>query len=148
MGNPNGHLVHGLCSHPLYDVWQTMKQRCENPHSRGYRWYGAKGVCVCREWNDVTVFFDWAISHGYKKGLTIDRINTDGDYTPENCRWISIAEQQRNKSSNHLIEYHGERHSLTEWSKILGVPRTTLSNRIMYLGWSVDRAFGKRGATT
>ncbi len=142
MSNPNGHLKHGLCGTALYNVWQTMKQRCNNPNCRGYQWYGARGVRVCEEWQDIENFYRWAINNGYREGLTLDRIDTTGDYEPKNCRWITMSEQQSNRSSNHLIEYHSERHTLTEWSKILGMPRTTLSNRLNTLGWSVEKAFG------
>ena len=142
MSNPKGHLKHGLCNTPLYKVWQTMKQRCTNPNCRGYQWYGAKGVKVCEDWQDVESFYRWAVSHGYQEGLTLDRIEITGDYEPKNCRWITMSEQQTNKSSNHLIEYNGEKRTLTEWSNLLGIPRTTLSNRLNTLGWSVERTFG------
>lgn len=141
MGNPNGHLVHGLCNTPLYAVWRTMRQRCTNPNCRGYKWYGAKGIKVCEEWLNVENFFEWAIQSGYREGLTIDRIDSSGDYEPSNCRWVSMSEQQSNRSSNHLIEFNGECHTLTEWSSILGIPRSTLSNRIVTHGWTVERAF-------
>lgn len=86
MGNPNGHLIHGLSKTPLYSVWQTMKQRCINPRCRGYRWYGAKGITLCEEWQNPESFYEWAINNGYKPGLTIDRINPSEGYSPNNCR--------------------------------------------------------------
>ncbi len=145
MGNPNGHLIHGLCGTSLYAIWQTMKQRCENPNCRGYEWYGAKGIKVCSEWQSVTTFHDWAKKNGYQKGLTLDRIDSSQNYSPDNCRWVTMSQQQSNKSNNHVIEYKGEVHTLTEWSQILMIPRTTLSNRLTSLGWTVERAFAKGG---
>lgn len=142
MSNPNGHLIHAPCSHPLYAVWQTMKQRCSNPKSRGYKWYGAKGIKVCEEWQSAENFYKWAIQNGYTIGLTIDRIDPAGDCEPNNCRWITMSEQQSNRSTTHFIEYQGERHTLTEWSKLLHIPRSTLSNRLNMLGWSVEKALG------
>lgn len=137
-----GHYKHGLYHTPLYKVWQTMKQRCCNPRCRGYKWYGAKGVKVCEEWQSVEKFYEWAIQNGYKAGLTIDRIDPSGDYEPANCRWVTMSEQQNNRSDTHLIEYQGKKHTLTEWSKQLNIPRGTLSNRLNMLGWSVERALG------
>lgn len=141
MGNPNGHLIHGLCGTSLYAIWQTMKQRCENRNCRGYEWYGAKEIKVCSEWQNIATFHNWAMSNGYQKGLTLDRIDSCQDYRPDNCRWVTMSQQQSNKSNNHVIEYKSEVHTLTEWSQILKIPRTTLSNRLTSLGWTVERAF-------
>ena len=139
MGNPNGHLVHGLYYSPLYGVWTMMKQRCTNPKCRSYKWYGAKGIKVCPEWSDVKKFYEWAISNGYKNGLTIERININDDYSPDNCKWIPLVEQASNRSTTHYLTYNGETRSVTEWSSLLGIPRSTLSNRVR-LGWSTERA--------
>ena len=91
--------THGSSKEPLYFVWKTMRQRCLNPKQHDYKWYGAKGIKICKEWDDYTVFRECSMSNGYKKGLTIDRIDVDKDYGPDNCRWITIQEQQRNKKS-------------------------------------------------
>lgn len=142
MGNPNGHYVHGLYYTKLYKVWATMKQRCNDPNCRGYRWYGAKGITYCREWEKVDAFYDWAMKHGYKDGLTLDRINPKGNYEPSNCRWITMSAQQSNRSDRHNLTYNGRTLSITEWSEILKIPRSTLSNRIR-AGWSIERALGE-----
>ena len=96
---------HGDRDARLYSVWKTMKKRCENPKSKSYQWYGAKGVSVCEEWHDYSVFKEWALNNGYdesaiKGQCTIDRINPYGNYEPDNCRWISITEQAKNKRLN------------------------------------------------
>ena len=143
MSNPYGHVKHGLCHTSLYAVWTMMKQRCNNPNNKEYQWYGARGIKVCEERLNVETFYEWCMNHGYKEGLTIDRIDTNKDYEPSNCRFLTRAEQQSNKTNTHFIEYEGEVHTLTQWSEILGIPRTTLSNRLILLGWSIERAFGK-----
>jgi hypothetical protein len=90
--------THGLTKHPLYKVWQRMKGCTESPTHQDYKYYGALGVTVCEIWRkDFYEFYKWSINNGYKRGLTIDRINCEGDYEPNNCRWITIQEQQRNK---------------------------------------------------
>jgi len=96
---------HGDRNSRLYSVWKTMKKRCENKNCNSYKWYGAKGVSVCDEWHDYSVFKKWALDNGYdekaEKGeCTIDRINPYGDYEPSNCKWVSMAEQARNKRNS------------------------------------------------
>ena len=88
-------ITHGKTGTPLYTVHQGMMNRCNNPKVKGFKWYGAKGVKVCDEWKDFQTFYDWAIDHGYQKGLTIDRIDPDGDYCPENCEWVTRSENSR-----------------------------------------------------
>lgn len=96
---------HGDRNSRLYSVWKTMKKRCENKNCKSYKWYGAKGVSVCDEWHDYSAFKKWALDNGYdekaEKGeCTIDRINPYGDYEPSNCKWVSMAEQARNKRNS------------------------------------------------
>lgn len=93
---------HGDRGSRLYSVWRTMKRRCENKNCKDYRWYGEKGVTVCDEWHDYSIFKEWALNNGYdefaKRGsCTIDRIDPYGNYTPNNCRWVSMKEQAKNK---------------------------------------------------
>ena len=91
---------HGFYGEDLYFVHKSMKQRCINPNSRDYKWYGAKGITVCEEWMEYIPFREWALSHGYEKGLTIERVDVRKGYSPENCTWISISDQQKNKTNS------------------------------------------------
>lgn len=135
---------HGLWSYhnKLYGVWQTMKARCLRPTNERYKNYGGRGIKICDEWkNDFKAFNDWAIGNGYKEGLTIDRIDVNGNYEPSNCRWISAAEQASNKTTNFYVEYKGETHCLKQWAKKLNINYKALFNRLKYRKWSVERAF-------
>lgn len=126
----------------LYNIWLNMKQRCSNPKASHYEYYGGKGVSVCEEWKkSFSTFRDWALSNGYEDGLTIDRIESDKDYCPENCRWVTHLKQMSNTTRNVTLTYQGETHSLSEWSRIVGVPYGTLKSRLRY-GWSVERMLG------
>ena len=91
------HTKHNGCGEALYGVLNMMHQRCENPKNKDFRYYGGRGISVCPAWKEYAVFRDWAKKNGYAPGLTIDRINPDGDYCPENCHWITIEEQQKNR---------------------------------------------------
>lgn len=103
-GNPNyktGLATSGSRS-SLYNSWQGMKQRCCNPNHHKYPRYGGRGIKVCEEWMTIQGFIKWAYENGWKQGLSIDRINNDGDYCPENCRWISVSENSRNKRTTKI----------------------------------------------
>lgn len=96
---------HGETTHHgftrLYRIWQAMKRRCDYEKNSNFKYYGGRGIAVCDEWqHDFASFRDWALSNGYKEDLSIDRIDVNGNYCPENCRWVSMAEQQRNKRNN------------------------------------------------
>ena len=136
-------LKHNLHNTKLYSVWKAMRQRCNNNKNKDYKWYGEKGIKVCKEWDDFEVFYNWAINNGYEDGLTIDRIDTKGDYCPDNCRWITIQEQQNNKSNCRIIEYKGEVNTLTYFSKKYHIKRSTLYDRIFIKNYSVDYAIEK-----
>lgn len=124
----------------LYKIWDGMKARCYNKNKREYKWYGEKGIIICNEWlSDFENFYNWAINNGYKDNLTIDRIDFNGNYEPSNCRWVTYKEQANNKSDNHLIEYNGEIHNITEWAYIKNISRNTLTTRLER-GWTIERA--------
>jgi len=122
--------THGLRNTRLYSIWASMRTRCNNPNSHGFQYYGARGICICEEWNDFQAFYEWAMSNGYAENLTIDRIDVDGNYSPENCRWVTPAEQTRNTRNNRIVTIQGETHILNEWARIIGINRKTLSDRL------------------
>lgn len=96
---------HGGSTSKLYWVWDCMKQRCNNPNQRAYKWYGAKGIKVCEEWlNDFTAFQKWAYNNGYKEGLSIDRIDPTKDYSPDNCQWITLSENVAKMNRNKKLK--------------------------------------------
>lgn len=113
----------------LYQVWQDMKQRCSNPNCQHYHRYGGRGISVCAEWSDYDTFYYWAMSHGYQSGLTIDRIDNDGNYEPTNCRWVPQIVNTNNRAVTRRVTFHGETHTLTEWAQITGIPRRTIRYR-------------------
>lgn len=97
---------HSMSYSKLYKVWQGMKTRCYNPNFIYYCNYGGRDIKICDEWlNDFALFYNWAINNGYEEGLTIDRINNDGDYESSNCRWVTRAEQNRNKRKTKKKNY-------------------------------------------
>lgn len=122
---------HGLYGSRIYRIWRQMKARCYNSESNVYKYYGGRGISVCDEWlNSVQSFYQWAINNGYKDNLTIDRIDSNKDYFPENCRWATIEEQQRNKRNNIKIIYDGKERTISEISKITGDSYNKIFKRI------------------
>lgn len=122
---------HNKCHTRLYSIWRGMKDRCYNSNVLEYDNYGGRGIKVCEEWlNDFQAFYNWSMSHGYSDDLTIDRKDNDGDYCPENCRWVTYKEQNNNTSRNRLLTNAGETHTISEWSEILGINASTISSRL------------------
>lgn len=143
-------MKHGMKKTRLYRIWQAMKTRCYNPNSERYSDYGGRGISVCDEWkNDFLAFYGWAMSHGYSDNLSIDRIENDKGYFPDNCRWADSDTQANNSRHNRQLEYKGEKHTLSEWCKRLNLSRSMVNDRINAYGWTVERAFetpkSKRG---
>ena len=133
---------HGLRNTQIYRTWANIKTRCYNPNKDTFNYYGGRNVEMCQDWKeDFINFYNWSMEHGYKEGLTIDRINPSGNYEPNNCRWVTMKEQQNNKLNNHYIMYEGQKHTLMEWSEILNINYRTLHKRLMYLNWSIEKAF-------
>lgn len=134
---------HGMKHTKLYRVWCGMKERCYNEHHKSYKNYGLKGIKVCDRWkNSFTEFYRWAIDNGYSEGLTIDRIDFNKDYCPDNCRWVTTKQQNRNYSRNHFVEYNGKKMCLKELSEISGIPYARLIWRMKNWG-SIDKALQK-----
>lgn len=131
---------HGFSRNRLYRIWKNMKQRCYNPKAQKFENYGGRGVRVCKEWNNYENFHSWAMENGYEEGLTLDRINNDGDYEPNNCRWVTYSEQSLNSRTNHLMTYKGETKTLKEWAEIFGMNYSTLSARINDYFWDIKTA--------
>lgn len=128
----------------LYTVYKSMIDRCTNPKAKRYKDYGGRGITVCPEWmNDYDAFARWAFPNGYDPdadfgNCTIDRIDVDGNYCPENCRWIPNEDQQNNRRNCVILEYNGEKHSMKEWSKILKVPYGTVTYHCRIKGESIE----------
>lgn len=122
---------HGGYYDRLHLVWTNMLRRCRNPHDKSYSRYGGRGISVCDEWLSYQAFKDWALAHGYDKDAptgecTLDRINVDGNYCPANCRFISMAEQARNKSTNAYITVNGVTRCREDWARIIGTSGTAI----------------------
>lgn len=130
--------THGLSNHPIRKVHNAMMNRCGNFKNKSYKYYGGRGICVCDRWCNFKNFYDDMVS-GYSPGLTIERINVDGNYEPINCYWATRAEQSRNRTDNVFIEFNGERMVMADWAKKIGVKKATLWARLK-MGWSIERA--------
>ena len=141
-------LTHNASNTRLYHIWICMKDRCYNPKNKKYKDYGGRGIIICDEWiNDFEAFANWAYDNGYIENVsrgecTIDRIDVNGNYCQQNCRWVNQKVQTNNKRNNHYITYNGETHTVTEWNNILGYKKGVLSRRI-FSGWSIEDAFTK-----
>ena len=115
---------------PIHECYVNMKTRCYNPNYELYSRYGGRGIKVCDEWkNNFKEFYNWAIN-GWKKELTLDRINNDDDYKPDNCRWVDRVEQANNRHTNYLIKYKGEIKTMAQWSKILKIDYSFIQIRM------------------
>lgn len=124
----------------IYHIWQHMLQRCRNSKSDGYKYYGARKINVCDEWqNSFLEFYNWSIANGYTDTLSIDRIDVNGDYCPDNCRWTNMKTQQRNKRNNKYYEYNGMSLTIAEWAQIYGINYHTFVNRL-HRGWDIQKA--------
>lgn len=138
--------THGKTHTRLYRIWQLMKYRCYSSGSPAYEYYGGKGVQMCNEWigeNGFQNFHDWALSSGYKEHLTIERIDVDGDYAPNNCTWITQSEQPINRTNTHWIDYKGISKTVSEWGRLLKVSRSTIRKYERDNGYDHEKALGK-----
>jgi hypothetical protein len=115
----------------IYKIWEGMKQRCNNPNNPRYKYYGGNGIKICKEWNESSaVFIKWAMENGYSDELTIDRINPLDGYRPENCRFITISDQQRNRTNNRIINTPSGPMTLMDAVRNYGICKSTLRQRI------------------
>ena len=134
------HTTHGMWKnkHPAYGVWNGLKNRCNNKNDSSYKNYGGRGITYSPEWEDFEKFAKWADSSGYQKGLSIERIDYNGNYEPSNCTWIPLSEQPHNKRGNVFFEYKGEIFALKDL-----VPDPKRRKRVrerLWYGWTVERA--------
>lgn len=119
----------------LRNIFKKMISRCYNESDKAYHWYGAKGIRICNEWlKNHSAFEKWALQNGYKKGLTIDRKNENEDYCPENCRWITLEDNAKYKSTTRLLEVDGEIHTGRDWAKILNIGLNTINKYVRTYG--------------
>lgn len=131
----------------LYTIWQKMKDRCFNDHNPAYYRYGGRGIQVCDSWKErFENFYDWAMNNGYQENLTLDRTDNDGNYCPENCRWVTMKEQCNNRSSNIKIKIGNATKTLTEWCEIFQIDYSATLSRYNRNGCSsIDDLFNSKG---
>lgn len=130
----------------MHQQWKTMIARCENTNRPEYSRYGGRGIKVCNSWHDFDKFKEWMVSSGYvingiKRTQTIDRIDVNGDYCPDNCRLVNMKVQDNNKRNNIYVKYGDETHTLAEWSSIMNINYQTLCKRYNDLGWRGKKLF-------
>lgn len=134
----DGHLTRGHSNTRLYGIWVGMKTRCLNPNDKKFSSYGGRGITICEEWkDDFPAFAKWSLENGYNETLTIDRINSEKGYSPENCRWVDQMVQQNNRRNNHRITFNGRCLTIKEWTRVTGLKDTTIHERLKK-GWSVE----------
>ena len=136
--------VHGDSKTRLYKIWAGIKERCYNANNKCYKEYGGRGILMCDEWkNDYVIFKEWAYANGYyedvnKEPCSIDRIDNNGNYCPNNCRWVNRKVQQNNTRHNHYIEYNNETHTIAEWADIYKIDYKQFYNRLKCRKWDFE----------
>lgn len=129
--------THGLCGTRIHDTWRGIMKRCNNPNEKSYKYYGGRGIRVCKRWYNISNFYK---DMGQPdKGESIERIDNNGNYEPSNCKWATIIEQANNKRNNRLITIDGKTNSMAQWCRELGRKYGTVQGRI-YIGWTEERA--------
>lgn len=123
----------------IYQIWKAMLARCYDPNNEHRSVYYERGISVCDDWKTFELFQSWALAGDYSDGLSLDRIDNDLGYSPENCRWVTQKEQCRNKRNNVILKFHGEERPISEWAELYGLKTTTLWWRINH-GWEIERA--------
>ncbi len=132
--------THGMSNAKLYGVWAAIKRRCNVGTDPHHITYTKKGITVCKEWQDANVFIQWALANGYKEGLTIERINNNGHYSPDNCKWATHKENCNNRDNTHHVTFHGNTQTLSEWAYDTEIKHSTLYARIFERGWTAEEA--------
>lgn len=135
---------HGKSKTRLFRIWSHIKVRCYDCKNNNYSRYGGRGIKMCDDWREnFMAFYNWSISNGYSDELSIDRIDNNGNYSPDNCRWATQKMQANNTSKNHYITHNGETHTISEWSDITGIKQNTITYRLKR-GWCTERALTER----
>lgn len=134
--------THGETNTRIHKIWSSMHERCERKSHEHFDCYGGRGIKICEEWDKYEKFREWALNNGYKENLTLDRIDVNGDYCPENCRWSDWTTQQNNKRNNHNLTYRGQAKTIAEWSRVTGINKTTIRARLIS-GWCVEDVLNK-----
>lgn len=129
---------HGQTGTRLYRIWQSMKNRCYRPQQDSYKYYGAKGIKVCSEWHKFLSFYEWALANGYTENLTIDRKDSEGDYEPANCRWVTMRAQNRRHKNCLSITYKGRTQLAIDWAREFGIKLPTFYWRLHH-GYSMEK---------
>lgn len=137
--------THGKSHSRLYDIYYKMRSRCYNKNDKCYKDYGARGITICDDWLcSYATFYKWSIENRYREGLTIDRIDNNKGYSPNNCRWVTMKTQCRNTRHNKCYTINGETHCLKEWCEILNLKYNTVYHRLYKLGWPIEKALEVR----
>ena len=131
--------LHGFTKHPLYNTWYQMLKRCSDEAAHNFQHYGGRGIQVCERWQSVANFIE-DMGDSHSAGMTLDRVDNDGDYSPSNCRWATHKEQMNNTRFNHAITFRGLTMNIGEWADTVGIKRTTLMMRLNRYGWEPERA--------
>ena len=132
---------HNMSKTKIYRTWASMKNRCCNPNTQYFKNYGGRGINVCKEWMEsFESFRNWAYTNGYSDDLTIERIDNNGNYCPENCTWIPLSEQAKNRRNGYSITYKNKTQNLKSWCDELNLDYKMIHNRIYKLNWSFERA--------
>lgn len=131
---------HGLSATPLYSVWGSIKDRCLNTNCKSYKNYGGRGISICGQWVDnFHLFYKWAMNAGYKPGLTIERVNNDKSYCPENCTFIPLSKQSKNRRNLNFITFKDRTKTISSWAREIGISRESLRDRFKN-GWGIEEA--------
>lgn len=136
-------IKHNMSGSRLYVIWSLMKRRCLNQNCKEYKDYGGRGIAICDEWLDAKNFLQWALDNGYSEELTLERVDNNGNYCPENCIWANKETQMNNRRNNRYITYNGETKTMTQWARDNGYTYAQIKKRIDKLGWSFERAISE-----
>lgn len=133
---------HGMSGKRIHRIWKNIMARCLWTHKDGYnsKRYKERGITVCEEWKVFEAFLKWSLDNGYQENLTIDRIDNDGPYSPDNCRWATRKEQSNNTSSSHYLTFDGKTQSIADWAREIGIKASTIRSRIVRCGWTEGKA--------